>query len=170
MKNNIYLFSFDFTLTGETSELGWLEQEEKEIQALDKKALTPSDTIKRETDKLAEKNIDKSETAFLVAARNGVVEMVNELLNRIPSVIYNTNSNKENVLMVAVMNRKHFVVEKLKMKMQSKPELWNNLILTVDENEITILHRAACAPRGDKSPQITCSALQMMWDVKWFEV
>ncbi|KAL9316155.1 hypothetical protein ACSQ67_017156 [Phaseolus vulgaris] len=151
------------------NELRWLEKEEKEIQAIDKRSLSPSDTIKKESDKVAEKKIDKTETAFLVAARNGIVEMVNEILNRIPSVIHNTNSHKENVLLVAVMNRQPFVVENLKMKMQSKPEVWNNLALTVDENENTILHWAAYAPGGDKSPQIAGSALQMMWDIKWFQ-
>jgi len=173
IKNNVYLFWFDFILTGEASaanELRWLEKEEKEIQAIDKRSLSPSDTIKKESDKVAEKKIDKTETAFLVAARNGIVEMVNEILNRIPSVIHNTNSHKENVLLVAVMNRQPFVVENLKMKMQSKPEVWNNLALTVDENENTILHWAAYAPGGDKSPQIAGSALQMMWDIKWFQV
>jgi len=170
MKNSIYLFSFDFTLTVEASELRWLEDEEKEMQAKDKISLSPSDTIKKETDKVAEKKIDKTETAFLVAARNGIVEMVDEFLIRIPSVIHNTNSNKENVLLVAVMSRQPLVVENLKMKMQSKPEVWNNLTLTVDENENTILHWAAYAPPADKSPQIAGSALQMMWDIKWFQV
>ncbi|KAK7372594.1 hypothetical protein VNO80_05979 [Phaseolus coccineus] len=153
---------------GEASELRWLRKEEKEIQAIDKKTLSPSDKIKKETDKDAEKKIDKTETAFLVAARYGILEMVNEILNRIPSAIHETNSNKENVLLVAVIHRQPFVLENLKMKMQSKPEVWNNLTLTVDENENTILHCAADA-RRDKSPQIAGSALQMMWDIKWFQ-
>ncbi|CAJ1971120.1 unnamed protein product [Sphenostylis stenocarpa] len=156
----------------EASELGWLDdEEEKEIQTNGKISASPrSDTIKKETDELSnEKNINKKETAFLVAAKNGIVEMVNEILYRIPSVIHNTNSKKENVLLVAVINRQPLIVESLKRKMQSKPEVWNNLILTVDEDENTILHLAAYAPTGDKSPQIAGSALQMMWDIKWFQ-
>ncbi|QCE01445.1 ankyrin [Vigna unguiculata] len=116
-----------------------------------------------------EKKIDKKETAFLVAARNGIVEMVDEMLNRIPSVIHNTNSKKENVLLVAVLNRQPLVVESLKTKMQSKLEVWNNLTLTVDEDENTMLHLAAYAPGGDKPWQIAGSALQMVWDIKWFQ-
>ena len=106
----------------------------------------------------------------MVAARNGIVEMVNEILYRIPSVIHNANSKKENVLLVAVKNRQPLVVECLKMKMQSKPEVWNNLILAVDDDENTMLHLAAYAPGGDKPWQIAGSALQMMWDIKWFQV
>ncbi|TKY56978.1 Ankyrin repeat-containing protein [Spatholobus suberectus] len=151
---------------GETSSLEWLE-EETELKADEKKPSSRSDT-RKETDQLAdEKSIDKKETAFLVAARNGIVEMVNEILNRIPSVIHNTNSKKENVLLVAVMNRQPLVVESLKM--QSKPEVWSNLILAVDDDENTMLHLAAYGPRSDKPWQIAGSALQMMWDIKWFQ-
>ncbi|KAG5109605.1 hypothetical protein AAZX31_14G047400 [Glycine max] len=154
---------------GETTGLGGLE-EEKKTEADDKKNSSPSETIRKETDERAdEKNIDKKETAFLVAARNGIVEMVNEILYRIPSVIHNANSKKENVLLVAVKNRQPLVVECLKMKMQSKPEVWNNLILAVDDDENTMLHLAAYAPGGDKPWQIAGSALQMMWDIKWFQ-
>nr|KYP73158.1 Ankyrin repeat-containing protein At3g12360 family [Cajanus cajan] len=147
----------------ETSELGWLE-EEREPEADDNtRTFTRSDTIKNETDQ------NGKETPFLVAARNGIVEMVNEILHRIPSVIHNTNSKKENVLLVAVVSRQPLVVECLRMKMQSKPEVWNNLILAVDEDENTMLHLAAYAPGGDKPWQIAGSALQMMWDIKWFQ-
>ncbi|ESW13646.1 hypothetical protein PHAVU_008G214000 [Phaseolus vulgaris] len=154
---------------GETSELGWLEGENK-TDVDDKKTVERSQTMKKESDQLAEEEkIDKKETAFLVAARNGIVEMVNEMLYRIPSVIHNTNSKKENVLLVAVLNRQPLVVQCLKTKMQSKPEVWNNLILTVDEDESTMLHLAAYAPGGDKPWQIAGSALQMVWDIKWFQ-
>ncbi|KAL2317023.1 hypothetical protein Fmac_030899 [Flemingia macrophylla] len=146
---------------GETSELGWLGQD-KEPDADEKTAtLSRSDTIKKETDQHGK------ETPFLVAARYGIVEMVNEILYRIPSVIHSTNSNKENVLLVAVLSRQPLVVECLKM--HSKLEVWNNLILAVDEDDNTMLHLAAYAPGGDKAWQIAGSALQMMWDIKWFQ-
>jgi len=152
---------------GESSKLPWLsedqeeeeeeeEEEKEEEEAKEKKSSSPS------------KKIDKTETAFLVAARNGIIEMVNELLDRIPSVIHNLNANKENVLLVAVMNRQPFVIENLKTK--TKPEVWNNLTLAIDKNERTILHWAADAPEDDKPPKIAGSALQMMWDIKWFQV
>ncbi|WVY91941.1 hypothetical protein V8G54_037455 [Vigna mungo] len=70
--------------------------------------------------------------------------MVNELLDRIPSVIHNLNANKENVLLVAVKNRQPFVIQYLKTKVPR--EVWNNLTLTIDKNERTILHWAADAP------------------------
>lgn len=109
-------------------------------------------------------------TPFLVAAKNGIVEMVNEILIKIPSAIHNTTSRKENVLLVAVKYRQPLIVETLRMIKHSKPELWNNLILAMDEDENTVLHLAAEALGGDKPWQIAGSALQMMWDIKWFQV
>ncbi|RDX69119.1 hypothetical protein CR513_51807, partial [Mucuna pruriens] len=170
-RKSIYLSLFDHLApAGEASELGWLKEEQKPEADEKTESLSRSDT-KKETDHQHpdEKDIDKKETAFLVAARNGIVEMVDEILHRIPSVIHNTNSKKENVLLVAVQSRQPLVVESLKMKMQLKREVWNNLILSVDDDENTMLHLAAYAPRGDKPWQIAGSALQMMWDIKWFQ-
>ncbi|XP_047179588.1 uncharacterized protein LOC124846356 isoform X1 [Vigna umbellata] len=169
-------------MTGESSKLPWLneEGEEEEKEEEDEEEEEEEETEKEEVVKEKEEeedkqkqssrasdSIDKTETAFLVAARNGIIEMVNELLERIPSVIHNLNANKENVLLMAVMNRQPYVIENLKMKV--KGEVWNNLTLVIDKNERTILHWAADAPGGDKHTKIAGSALQMMWDIKWFQ-
>ncbi|XP_017428407.1 uncharacterized protein LOC108336456 isoform X2 [Vigna angularis] len=169
---------------GESSKLPWLneegEEEEKEEEEDEEEEEEEEETEKEEVVKEKEEeedkqkqssrasdSIDKTETAFLVAARNGIIEMVNELLERIPSVIHNLNANKENVLLMAVMNRQPYVIENLKMKV--KGEVWNNLTLAIDKNERTILHWAADAPGDGKHTKIAGSALQMMWDIKWFQ-
>lgn len=154
-----------------------MEEEEEEEEA---KLLTTTVTDSKEgsaykidiTKKRAksENKIDPKETPFLVAASNGIVEMVNEILTLIPSAIHNTNSKKENVLLVAVINRQPHVVETIRMRMKDKKEVWNNLILGVDEDENTILHLAAKALSEDKPWQMSGSALQMMWDITWFQV
>ncbi|MED6183868.1 hypothetical protein PIB30_041874 [Stylosanthes scabra] len=137
----------------------------------DSKKPTPtrkdSDKEAAKDDEAGKKRIDPKETAFLMAAKNGIVEMVIKILSKIPSAIHNTNTKKENVLLVAVMNRQPFVVETLRMK--SKPEVWNNLVLAADDDENTMLHLAAHAIGDEKPWQIPGSALQMMWDIKWFE-
>ncbi|XP_024639623.1 uncharacterized protein [Medicago truncatula] len=70
-----------------------------------------------------------------------------------------------------VKSRQPVIVETLRMRMikHSKPELWNNLILAMDKEENTILHLAAKALGDGKPWQIAGSALQMMWDIKWFQ-
>ncbi|TKY47016.1 Ankyrin repeat-containing protein [Spatholobus suberectus] len=114
-------------------------------------------------------NIDREETVILVAARNGIVEMVNELISKIPSAIHETNSKKKNVLLVAVENRQTIVVKALKKRFGEKKTklVLYNLILGVDEQEKTVLHLAA-APT-DKGWMISGAALQMMWHIKWFQ-
>jgi len=98
--------------------------------------------------------------------------MVNEILDKIPSAIHGTNSRKENALLVAVKSRQPLIIEILRMRMikHAKEELWNILIHKMDRGENTILHLAAEALGGDKPGQIAGPALQMMWDIKWFQV
>ncbi|XP_019461959.1 PREDICTED: uncharacterized protein LOC109361096 [Lupinus angustifolius] len=115
----------------------------------------------------AKEEVDLKETPFLVAARYGIVEMVHEILNEIPSAIHNTNKKKENVLLVAVKNRQPLVIDTIRMRM--KTEVWNNLLLAVDDDENTMLHLAAQALGKDMPWQIAGSALQMVWDIKWFQ-
>ncbi|KAL3035424.1 hypothetical protein AAZX31_02G251700 [Glycine max] len=115
---------------GETSDLGWLKKEkEGKNTEVDEKILPlsgPSDTIGKKNDVEAaeKKNNDKRETAFFVAARNGIVEMVNEILSQKPMVIRETNSWGDNVLHVAVRNRKSLVVKSLETKLRRKRQLW----------------------------------------------
>ncbi|TKY56980.1 Ankyrin repeat-containing protein [Spatholobus suberectus] len=138
--------------------------ETKKIQSMEKEK-----ERKHGTNDKKESELDVNYTTFLVAAGNGIAEMVNEILSQIPSVIHETSSREENVLLVAVKNRKPLIVENLKTKLRSKREVWNALTLGVDEDGKTMLHLAAYAPEDDKPWQISGSALQMMWDVNWFQ-
>ena len=157
------------TLAGETNRFDEQEQKPKESE-IKETTSTPNKTMMETKPENEKEEVDKKETPFLVAAKNGIVELVNEILDKIPSAIHNTNSRKENVLLVAVKYRQPLIVETLRMIKHSKPELWNNLILAMDEDENTVLHLAAEALGGDKPWQIAGSALQMMWDIKWFQV
>ena len=78
--------------------------------------------------------------------------MVTVIQRLIPSVIHNTNSKRENVLLVAVKNRQPQVVQALETG--SKKEVWSNLILGVDSDENTVLHLAAQARPREKPWQI----------------
>ncbi|KAK7333548.1 hypothetical protein VNO80_30323 [Phaseolus coccineus] len=118
--------------------------------------------------KLGEHHVDKKETAFLTAAKNGIVEIVFELQSKIPSAVHETNSNNENVLLVAVKNRQTNVVEVLKKNLDK--ELFDSLILEVDNRENTVLHLAAgTSTNTERTWQIAGAAMQMMWDIKWYQ-
>ncbi|KAK7305080.1 hypothetical protein VNO77_42979 [Canavalia gladiata] len=113
-------------------------------------------------------SIDKQETAFLAAAKNGIVEIVFALQSKIPSAVHETNSNNENVLLVAVKNRQTHVVEVLRKNLDK--ELFHSLILEVDNKENTLLHLAAgTTSSGERTWEIAGAAMQMMWDIKWYQ-
>ncbi|KAG5001961.1 hypothetical protein JHK87_023033 [Glycine soja] len=117
----------------------------------------------------AAKNEEK-ETAFLAAAKYGIVEIVFALQSKIPSAVHETNSNNENVLLVAVKNRQTKVVEVLRKHMDK--ELFDSLILEVDNRENTVLHLAAgtgTTSNSERTWQIAGAAMQMMWDIKWYQ-
>ncbi|KAL5077377.1 hypothetical protein RYX36_016361 [Vicia faba] len=111
----------------------------------------------------------ESETAILTAARNGIVEIVDELITKIPSSIYEVNLENKNVLLVAVENRRTIVVEALRKRFEecNKKAIFDNLIQGVDMEENTVLHLAAT--RSDRDWHISGAALQMMWHIKWFQ-
>jgi len=118
--------------------------------------------------KHGEHNVDKKETAFLAAAKNGIVEIVFKLQDKVPSAVHETNSNNENVLLVAVKNRQTNVVEVL-MKNFDK-ELFHSLILQVDNRENTVLHLAAGTSSNQWTRERVGTTIQMIWDIKWYEV
>ncbi|QCE01449.1 death-associated protein kinase [Vigna unguiculata] len=113
------------------------------------------------------KMIDEKETPFLAAARNGIVEMVNEIYNLRPSVLHETNSQGENVLLVAAKNRKPVVIESLKEIL--KIEVWRTLCMAINKDGKTMLHMAGEVPSDDMHSQVSYSALEMVWDAKWFQ-
>ncbi|CAJ2639721.1 unnamed protein product [Trifolium pratense] len=122
--------------------------------------------IKKEI--LSTEKTDKNETAFLIAAKHGIVEMIRELHNQMKSVIHETNSNNENVLLLAVKNRQSHVVELLKRLLST--DIFHGLNVEVDNNGNTMLHLAACASiHNENTWRISGAAMQMMWDIKWYK-
>ncbi|KAJ7972746.1 putative Ankyrin repeat-containing protein [Quillaja saponaria] len=92
-------------------------------------------SIKKNVTNLAE---EAKITPFLEAAKNGVVEMVDRILDLFPVSIHDTTVDKKNILLVAVENRQPRIFEILREK-----NVLKNLIQSVDSNENTVLHLAA---------------------------
>ncbi|CAI9781201.1 unnamed protein product [Fraxinus pennsylvanica] len=108
--------------------------------------------------------IEKGETALLVAAKNGVVEMVEKIIKLFPVAINDMNTSKKNIVVLAVENRQprvyRFLLEKTTMK--------ETIFQKVDVHGNSALHLAA--KLGDRRPWlIPGSALQMQWEIKWYE-
>ncbi|RDX83027.1 Ankyrin repeat-containing protein ITN1, partial [Mucuna pruriens] len=125
-------------------------------------------TSLKELQEFAVSSWQKPQTAFLAAAKNGIVEIVFGIQSKIPSAIHETNSNNENVLLVAVKNRQTNVVEVLRKNLDK--ELFGSLILEVDNRENTVLHLAASSTSNSKTTwQIPGAAMQIMLDIKWYQ-
>ncbi|XP_054785921.1 uncharacterized protein LOC129292383 [Prosopis cineraria] len=113
--------------------------------------------------------------ALLAATKNGVIEVVDEILRRFPGTISEDTlgSSDKNILMVAVENQQAEIFVALRQhvtKVLGKPNLWRDLVHDVDEKDNTILHIAA---KYDESLshgwQAYGSAMQLQCEITWYE-
>ncbi|KAM4075525.1 hypothetical protein ACB094_10G176200 [Castanea mollissima] len=106
---------------------------------------------------------EKTETVILLAARNGITEMVECILKEFPVAI-NYMTKDKNIVLLAAENRQTHVLQHLLEQEFVKCKL----IHEVDANENNALHLAAQI--GKQKPWlIPGAALQMQWEIKWYE-
>ncbi|CAL9023681.1 unnamed protein product [Prunus brigantina] len=104
------------------------------------------------------------ETPILIAAKNGVTEMVEKILELFPVAIHDMNAEKKNMVLLAVENRQPHVYNLL----LKRDILRNSLLCKVDDKGNSALHLAA--KLGEHKPWlIPGAALQMQWEIKWYE-
>ena len=109
--------------------------------------------------------LEEVDTTFLTAGKHGIVEIVAIILELSPISLYDiTSVGRKNILLVAVENRQPKIVKRLQ-----REKLWSNLVLGKDTEGNTILHLAAKASTY-KPWRIPGSAMQMLWDIKWYQV
>ncbi|KAK9281467.1 hypothetical protein L1049_004370 [Liquidambar formosana] len=109
-------------------------------------------------------HVDKRETPILIAAKNGVTEMVEKILELFPVAIHDMNSDKKNMVLLAVENRQPHVYKLLLGRNILKERLFRK----VDSNGNSALHLAA--KMGEYRPWlIPGAALQMQWELKWYQ-
>ncbi|XVF32516.1 hypothetical protein REPUB_Repub17cG0089300 [Reevesia pubescens] len=110
------------------------------------------------------KDVTKRETPILIAAKSGIAEMVEQILELFPVAIHDMNSEKKNIVLLAVENRQPHVYELLLKKNIMKDSAFR----AVDEHGNSALHLAAML--GNHKPWlIPGAALQMQWEIKWYE-
>nr|XP_048323049.1 uncharacterized protein LOC125420435 [Ziziphus jujuba var. spinosa] len=107
--------------------------------------------------------IENKETAILIA--NGVTEMVEKILELFPVAVHDMNAEKKNIVLLAVLNRQPHVY-KLLLK---RNILRDGVFRKLDKDGNSALHLAATL--GDYKPWlIPGAALQMQWEIKWYEL
>lgn len=119
---------------------------------------------KNEQDKKKPSEMERKETPLLVAAKNGVVEIVGRILELFPVAIHDKDYQKKNIVLLAVEYRQPHVYELLVKRKVLKDAVFRH----VDIDGNSALHLAAML--GENKPWlIPGAALQMQWEIKWYE-
>lgn len=105
------------------------------------------------------------ETPILIAARMGVTEMVEKILDAFPVAIQDVDREGKNVMLLAIENRQPHVYSAL-MKRDFVKE---SALRHVDAAGNSALHLAA-AYREHKPWRVPGSAMQMQWEYKWYKL
>ncbi|GAB4830174.1 hypothetical protein Ancab_019816 [Ancistrocladus abbreviatus] len=108
---------------------------------------------------------DESQTPLLIAASNGILEIVKAILEVFPQAIEHTDTKtKENILHVTIQHRQREIFSLVKKK---KFPL-RRLAMRLDENDNTIMHQVANMEfyRLGTKPN---PALQLQEELQWFK-
>ncbi|XP_062079950.1 uncharacterized protein LOC133784678 [Humulus lupulus] len=108
----------------------------------------------------------KTDTAVLIASRNGITEMVEAIVEKFPLAIYDVTEDKKNIVLVALEHRKAQVY---KLLLKTHPEN-ESLFWKLDKNGNSALHIAAQLDRKRHNQwNIPGDALQLLWEIKWYK-
>ncbi|KAM5569644.1 hypothetical protein ABKV19_016914 [Rosa sericea] len=106
----------------------------------------------------------KNQSPVLIAAKMGVTEMVEKILDKFPVAIQDVDSDNKNIILLAVENRQPHVYNLL----QKRKILKESLLRQLDNEGNSALHLAATC--GQYRPWlIPGAALQMQWEIKWYK-
>ncbi|KAK1558575.1 hypothetical protein Q3G72_004079 [Acer saccharum] len=106
----------------------------------------PKTRIKQVENKKEISEMEKIESPILIAAKNGITEIVEKILENFPVALHDMNYEKKNVVLLAVENRQQHVFELLLKKTKKKESVFRN----VDHEGNSALHLAARL--GDHKP------------------
>jgi len=104
-----------------------------------------------------------SKNPLIEASRNGIIEIVEEILDKFPYVAYSFDESGKNLLHIAVEQKDQTLYEHL-----SSNIAFRDMLADVDNEGNTVLHLAT---NLGTSPRVLLGNLnQMTWDVCWFKV
>ncbi|CAL5427611.1 unnamed protein product [Camellia sinensis] len=103
----------------------------------------------------------KNETPVLIAAKNGIMEIVEEIMVRFPVAVSDRNSDGKNIVLLAVENRQTDVFQYLRKRYILRDTIFHE----VDKDGNSALHLAA---KISDRPWLI-PGLKMQWEIKWYE-
>ncbi|BAT87366.1 hypothetical protein VIGAN_05072700 [Vigna angularis var. angularis] len=102
---------------------------------------------------------------ILIAAKMGVREMVEKILDTEPMAIHEVDSENKNVVLLAIENRQPHVYSLLNKRSLIRETAFRQ----VDKNGNSALHLAATY--GSHRPwRVPGAAMQMQWEYKWYKL
>ncbi|CAL5392144.1 unnamed protein product [Camellia sinensis] len=104
-----------------------------------------------------------SETPILIAAKNGINELVDRILVDFPEAIHDVNPEGKNLVLLAVENRQPHIYKTLR----AKKNFTDSLLCCVDNEGNNALHYAAML-KTFQSWVAPDAVLQMQWEIKWY--
>ena len=108
-----------------------------------------------------------SATPILIAAKNGITEMVEKTLESYPVAMYDMDQDMKNIVLLAVEHKQPCVYELL-LSLKKKNVIKDSIFSEVDSDGNTALHLAA--QKGGFNWPVPGAASQMQWEIKWYEV
>ncbi|XP_024631952.1 ankyrin repeat-containing protein NPR4 isoform X3 [Medicago truncatula] len=102
---------------------------------------------------------------ILIAAKMGVTEMIEKILDVYPVAIQDVDSQNKNVVLLAIENRQPHVYSLLNKRSIIKETAFRQ----VDINGNSALHLAATYRRF-KPWRVPGAAMQMQWEYKWYKL
>ncbi|TKY72028.1 Ankyrin-1 protein [Spatholobus suberectus] len=106
----------------------------------------------------------RTESPILIAAKMGVTEMVEKILDTNPVAIHDVDSDNKNVVLLAIENRQPHVYSLLNKRSLIKESAFRQ----VDNQGNSALHLAATY-RSHKPWRVPGAAMQMQWEYKWYK-
>ena len=105
------------------------------------------------------------ESPILIAAKMGVTEMVEKILDIFPVAIQDVDSDNKNVVLLAIESRQPHVYNLLNKREIIKESAFRQ----VDNQGNSALHLAATY-KSYKPWRVPGAAMQMQWEYKWYKV
>jgi len=107
----------------------------------------------------------KRVSPILIAAKMGVNEIVEKILDTFPVAIHDVDSDKKNVVLLAIENRQPRVYKMLTRRNLVKESAFRH----IDNQGNSALHLAATY-KEQRPWLVPGAAMQMMWEYKWYKV
>ncbi|GLT50517.1 hypothetical protein SLA2020_240000 [Shorea laevis] len=106
------------------------------------------------------------DTPLIIAASTGIKEIVNEIIEVYPQALEHVTRNGQNILHVAILHR-HRIFDGIKAEKEVRETVKQRLVLGIDNDGDTILHKAASAKyyRGGTT---STAALELREELRWF--